>query len=124
METIDELRERAIELIDEHIEKFSVRVEYENSLLRHYVDTCGQRGHHLVHYNYEPSKEKGRDHECWGGHYLIIRDCTFANECDAGKDGALLGSIDLKKAKDIAISVTTKQIEITADFLTIIIKKQ
>ena len=124
MESIEEIRERAIDLVDEHIEKYQVGVAYKNSMLRHYVDTCGQRGHHLVHYNYDPTREKGRGHECWNGLYLIIRNCTFSNECDAGKDGALLGSIDLKKAENIAINITTKRIEITADYLTITIKKQ
>lgn len=89
-----DIQSLGLKLVDENITENS-RLFFKDDWFRFYIDTCGQRDHII-----EPFIAYGHRVE---DQYVIKRKLSFTNPEDVGKDGAVLGTIDLTKCKVASI---------------------
>jgi hypothetical protein len=100
------IQDAALQFVKDNLSS-NTRLSFKNNSFTFYVDNCGQRGHCLVPYNsYGTIIEN---------HYVVIRLLSFENQIDLGKNGAILGVLNLNKCKAIAI----KENSIEFDLCTI-----
>lgn len=92
---MEKLHNQAIKYLNEHLSDKS-RVAFKEDFFNFYDDTCGQRGHKIEKY-------KGYATKPMYGLYRVIRKLSFTNEVDKGKEGAILGILDLTKTKFISL---------------------
>jgi hypothetical protein len=97
---MNNIQELALELMTKNLSP-KTRIEFKDHWFTFYIDTCGQRGHYVI-----PYKAYGSIVE---NHYVIKRELSFTNECDEGKNKAILGVLNLAKCK--AISINQNNIE-------------
>jgi hypothetical protein len=72
-------------------------VHFKNEVFKFYDDSCGQRLHRVEPYY-------GYSQKPMYGYFRVKRKLSFTNEGDKGKDGAILGILDLNKCLVVAIS--------------------
>lgn len=94
LHTTGKIQQIALDLIKENISK-ECWIHFDDSWYSFNHDLSGQRGHYIV-----PYKGYGAIIE---DHYLIKRALMFVNQGDEGKEGAILGILNLKKYKVTAI---------------------
>ncbi len=104
------LEHLAIEHINNLLSK-DTYILFKDDMFTFYDDSCGQRLHKVT--KYSPYGD------VIFGMYRVIRVLSFENEIDKGKDGAILGVLDLNKAK--LISIHPDKIEY--EFFTVLLKR-
>lgn len=92
---MDKLHNEAIKHINEHLSE-KTRISFKEDFFNFYDDTCGQRLHKVEKY-------KGYGTKPMYGIYKIFRKLSFTNQIDVGKDGAVLGILDLTRTELISI---------------------
>jgi len=81
----------------------------ESALYRTYNDSNGQRQAYLTYFAYgEEENTTTPDREL----YQVRRHCTFVNKDDEGKQGAVLGVLNLQDVKDEDIMIRINQVQI------------
>ena len=94
-EKMDKLHNEAIKYICENLSD-KTWVSFKEDIFNFYYDNSGQRLHKVELY-------KGYDVKPIYGMFKITRKLSFTNKEDEGKDGAVLGILDLTKAELISI---------------------
>jgi len=84
---MDELHNNAIKYVSKNLTERTL-VEFNNNFFSFYDDTCGQRLYRIEPY-------KGYDKTPIYGMFRVIRKLAFTNQIDEGKEGAILGILNL-----------------------------
>lgn len=108
------LKQTLISLLNDKVEhkvrcNLTFMYDSESALYRTYNDTNGQRQAYLTHFCY--SKEENTTTPCYEL-YQVRRHCTFVNKGDEGKQGAVLGVLNLQNVKDEDIVLETNKVRI------------
>lgn len=91
------LKDQAIDHILSKIDK-NTQVYFDKEAFTFYYDPCGQRLHKVEpYYGYGNGKKPVR------GLFLVTRVLSFENEIDKGKNGAILGVVDLNKLNFVSL---------------------
>lgn len=98
---MNNIQELALELVQKNISKES-QIHFKDRWFAFYDDKCGQRGHYVLPYTDYGNK-------IIKDSYIVKRVLSFENEVDKGKDGAVLGVLNLTKCK--ALSIKEESIE-------------
>lgn len=97
-----EIQELGLDLVKANISKQST-VEFKKRWFTFHDDSCGQRGHYIKQYR------------AYGhiipDHYIVKRVLSFTNKGDEGKEDAVLGILNLKECKVIAITELAVEFE-------------
>lgn len=88
------LKQEAIKRVMRNVQNIKW-IQFNNDAFSFYDDTCGQREHKVEQYIAYGHKVKD--------HLRVIRKLTFTNKVDEGKEGAILGIIDLGKLTLLSI---------------------
>lgn len=90
------LEKNALKSIYSNLNK-DTNIGFTNGYFEFYDDTCGQREHTVEVY-------KGYGLKKVPGCFRVIRKLSFTNEVDKGKDGAILGILDVTRATLVSLS--------------------